>query len=291
MSAADHTTPPALRAEYFAREGRLRVLRFHEDDFQHDVLLAVHLDQDVRPNQRTFNQEACEEALRAAGWAVAGPWGRWLSTMAAGVQEIPAEPEAGAEPAAVVADIDNRWNTATDLILAIGDAAEKPATEADAARRLGWLAKELGSQFETLAVSRRQAGAPEHYDEDRLHHATGEAMRDLCAAVRNSSDRAEAALIIATVLKHVEGLVQEYNAWTGAPAVVAAEREANRGGMTRDQVLAYLAGKGRSIQPGTWSAYVARNQAPAAARKLGRTPLWDPSEVAAFAEGAWKASS
>ena len=58
--------------------------------------------------------------------------------------------------------------------------------------------------------------------------------------------------------------------------------------MTRDQVLAYLAAKGRVIRPGTWSAYVARGQAPQPARKVGRTPLWDPAGVTAFAAGTWE---
>jgi hypothetical protein len=202
---------------------------------------------------------------------------------------LPAEP-GGTDAESVIADIDTRWDSATDLVLTLGDAAEEPTTESDATMRLGWLAAELGSQFKTLGVSRRRPGAPEHYDEDRLHHATAEVMRDLRVAVRNGSDKAEAALIIATVLKYVEDLVQEYNGWTGAAATVAAERGSGWAGMTRDQVLAYLAGNGRAIQPGTWSAYVARGQAPAPARKVGRTPLWERADVVAFADGTWRAA-
>ncbi|MBN6054497.1 hypothetical protein JYK22_21325, partial [Nonomuraea sp. RK-328] len=54
-------------------------------------------------------------------------------------------------------------------------------------------------------------------------------------------------------------------------------------GMTMEQVLAYLASVGRHIKPSTWRAYVAREQAPQPVRHVGRTPLWDPSEIAAFA--------
>lgn len=54
-------------------------------------------------------------------------------------------------------------------------------------------------------------------------------------------------------------------------------------GMTAEQVLAYLRSRGRHIAPSTWRAYVARGQAPAPARHVGRTPLWDPADVHAFA--------
>src|SRR5436309_2298959 len=43
-----------------------------------------------------------------------------------------------------------------------------------------------------------------------------------------------------------------------------------------DQVRAYLASQGRPITSSTWTAYVARGQAPAAERRFGRTPVWAP---------------
>lgn len=39
------------------------------------------------------------------------------------------------------------------------------------------------------------------------------------------------------------------------------------------------------IEPATWSGYVSRGQAPAPVRHVGRTPLWDRSEVMAWHEG------
>lgn len=33
------------------------------------------------------------------------------------------------------------------------------------------------------------------------------------------------------------------------------------------------------VRPNTWSSYVARGQAPAPVRRVGRTPLWDEDEV------------
>ncbi len=53
--------------------------------------------------------------------------------------------------------------------------------------------------------------------------------------------------------------------------------------LTTDQVLAYLAEHGRQITPSTWRAYVARGQAPAPARRIGRTPLWNEADIEAFA--------
>lgn len=38
------------------------------------------------------------------------------------------------------------------------------------------------------------------------------------------------------------------------------------------------------ITPDTWSSYVARGQAPAASRHVGRTPLWDEAEVRHWVE-------
>lgn len=37
------------------------------------------------------------------------------------------------------------------------------------------------------------------------------------------------------------------------------------------------------VAPDTWSAYVARDQAPKPARHVGRTPLWDEDEVRQWA--------
>jgi hypothetical protein len=49
---------------------------------------------------------------------------------------------------------------------------------------------------------------------------------------------------------------------------------------TTDQVLDYLAeASGKRPSSSTWAAYVARGQAPAAARHIGRTPLWAADEV------------
>ncbi len=44
-------------------------------------------------------------------------------------------------------------------------------------------------------------------------------------------------------------------------------------------VLAYLAQHGRTITPATWRAYVARNQAPQPAKRVGRTPLWHLDDI------------
>lgn len=56
-------------------------------------------------------------------------------------------------------------------------------------------------------------------------------------------------------------------------------------GMTAEQVLTYLRGQGRPISPSTWRSYVARGQAPAPARRVGRTPLWDPADIHSFERG------
>jgi hypothetical protein len=53
--------------------------------------------------------------------------------------------------------------------------------------------------------------------------------------------------------------------------------------MTADQVLIYLNRHGRVIGPGTWRSYVARGQAPAAVDHVGRTPVWDLSQVEEWA--------
>ncbi|KQC35060.1 hypothetical protein UK82_28530 [Frankia sp. ACN1ag] len=64
---------------------------------------------------------------------------------------------------------------------------------------------------------------------------------------------------------------------------------------TRDQVLAYLADAGRPLTADTWSGYVTRAQAPAPARRVGRTPMWDPDTVRAWQAArrgrGWRAGS
>lgn len=161
----------------------------------------------------------------------------------------------------------------------------------DALDYLGTMAADLGGILHVVAAQERTGTTPDYTDgsgENSHHAATAETMKDLAIAVRDASERSEASLIVATALASVITLTRELTHWTGASAQVAAKSESNRDGMTRDQVLAYLAGKGRTIMPGTWSAYVARSQAPQPARRVGRTPLWDPRAVAAFADGTWK---
>lgn len=51
---------------------------------------------------------------------------------------------------------------------------------------------------------------------------------------------------------------------------------------TTDQVLEYLTAAGRPIARSTWEAYVARDQAPAPARRIGRTPVWNERVVRAW---------
>ncbi|MFI5621537.1 hypothetical protein [Streptomyces sp. NPDC051567] len=68
------------------------------------------------------------------------------------------------------------------------------------------------------------------------------------------------------------------------PDTPVASLEAGAGdqGMTRDMVLRYLRGHGRPIAVSTWSAYVARGQAPRPARHVERTPLWDRADIDRF---------
>lgn len=49
-------------------------------------------------------------------------------------------------------------------------------------------------------------------------------------------------------------------------------------------VLEYLRQRGRTITPATWRSYVGRSQAPAPARHVGRTPLWDMDDIDAWLE-------
>jgi hypothetical protein len=48
---------------------------------------------------------------------------------------------------------------------------------------------------------------------------------------------------------------------------------------TTDDVLAYLRLAGAPVTPATWRAYVAREQAPAPARRFGRSPVWTPASI------------
>jgi hypothetical protein len=70
-------------------------------------------------------------------------------------------------------------------------------------------------------------------------------------------------------------------AFPGQPVPSFEEASADRG-MTRKQVLDYLAAKGRKIAPSTWASYVARSQAPEPDRYVSRTPLWDPATIDAW---------
>lgn len=52
--------------------------------------------------------------------------------------------------------------------------------------------------------------------------------------------------------------------------------------ITTAEVLTILAEAERGISAGTWRAYVARGQAPAPARRVGNTPVWDEDVVRAW---------
>jgi hypothetical protein len=64
--------------------------------------------------------------------------------------------------------------------------------------------------------------------------------------------------------------------------VESSEGSATDQYLTRDQALAYMRERGRDISVSTWSAYVARKQAPPPDRRIGRTPLWRPETLDAF---------
>lgn len=51
---------------------------------------------------------------------------------------------------------------------------------------------------------------------------------------------------------------------------------------TNDEITRTEAAEIAGVTPGTWSAYVARGQAPAPARHIGRTPLWSRAQVTAW---------
>lgn len=61
--------------------------------------------------------------------------------------------------------------------------------------------------------------------------------------------------------------------------------------LTARGVVDYLGRKyGRHVNPGTWRAYVARNQAPAAVRRVGREGLWAPKDIDAWHSQGTKVS-
>jgi len=74
-----------------------------------------------------------------------------------------------------------------------------------------------------------------------------------------------------------------------APPVVARAEDDTL--MTVRQVLATLERAGRFVKPRTWSAYVARGQAPQPVKRVGREPLWDPADIRAYVEGRWRSRS
>lgn len=54
-------------------------------------------------------------------------------------------------------------------------------------------------------------------------------------------------------------------------------------GMTIKQVLETLHSyRHIRIEPATWRSYVSRGQAPQPVRRVGRTPLWDPTDILAW---------
>lgn len=63
--------------------------------------------------------------------------------------------------------------------------------------------------------------------------------------------------------------------------------------LTRDQVLAYMRGRGRDISASTWSAYTSRKraQAPVPDRYVGRTPQWKVETIDAFLDGTWRGAA
>jgi hypothetical protein len=55
--------------------------------------------------------------------------------------------------------------------------------------------------------------------------------------------------------------------------------------ITTAEVLDLLASLGTPVKAPTWRAYVARGQAPAAVRRVGREPLYDEDEVRRWSAG------
>jgi hypothetical protein len=72
------------------------------------------------------------------------------------------------------------------------------------------------------------------------------------------------------------------------PVPSAAAAAADDEWLTLDEVLHELRAAGRPIEKATWRAYVARDQAPEAGRRIGATPQWRRRDVAAFLAGTWR---
>lgn len=58
--------------------------------------------------------------------------------------------------------------------------------------------------------------------------------------------------------------------------------------LTLDQVLEYLADRGRTMKPATWRSYVANGWAPQPSERVGREPRWRLGAVEEYANGDWK---
>lgn len=73
------------------------------------------------------------------------------------------------------------------------------------------------------------------------------------------------------------------------PVPSAAAALADDEWLTLDEVLHELRAAGRTVAKATWRAYVARDQAPEAGRRvLGVTPQWRRRDVAAYLAGTWR---
>lgn len=55
---------------------------------------------------------------------------------------------------------------------------------------------------------------------------------------------------------------------------------------TSEDVVRYLAIRGRTIAPATWYSYVSRGQAPQPIRRVGRTPVFDPMQIIAYVDAS-----
>jgi hypothetical protein len=68
------------------------------------------------------------------------------------------------------------------------------------------------------------------------------------------------------------------------PEVQSSHAAAEDDLLTARGVVEYLGREyGRWINPGTWRSYVARGQAPAVARRVGREGLWSPADIDTWA--------
>lgn len=128
-------------------------------------------------------------------------------------------------------------------------------------------------------VGRLASAVAEHVKAGRLDRAA-QAMQDLAGDVRKR-ERMISTLYVDEQLARQRDVdehdqADEHDAATGSPA----DEE-----WTTDHVLAYLAAAGRPIARSTWEAYVARDQAPAPVRRIGRTPVWSERAVRAWNGG------